>query len=89
VWVIGSDGKAKQRVVDVGDWYGDDWFISQGLQNGERVVVDGAGRVTPTSPLKVAAAPAAGPAAPAAAPAAPPKADRGGAQGAQQPRAAR
>jgi membrane fusion protein (multidrug efflux system) len=90
VWVIGSDGKAKQRVVDVGDWYGDDWFISQGLQKGERVVVDGAGRVTSTSPLKVAAAaPSAGPAAPAAAPAAPPRADRGGAQGAQQPRAAR
>jgi membrane fusion protein (multidrug efflux system) len=99
VWVIGSDGKAKQRVVDVGDWYGDDWFISQGLQNGERVVVDGAGRVTPTAPLKVAAAapgaaPAAAPAAPApqappAPPASPPKAGRGAAQGAQQPRAAR
>jgi membrane fusion protein (multidrug efflux system) len=88
VWVIGSDGKAKQRVVDVGDWYGDDWFISQGLKTGERVVVDGAGRVTPTAPLKVAA-PAA---APAPAPAAPPAAagkSAQGAQGAQQARAAR
>jgi membrane fusion protein (multidrug efflux system) len=54
VWVIGNDGKAKQRVVEVGDWIGDDWFISDGLKPGERVVVDGAGRVTPTSPLKVA-----------------------------------
>jgi membrane fusion protein (multidrug efflux system) len=54
VWVIGTDGKAKQRVVEVGDWIGDDWFISDGLKPGERVVVDGAGRVTPAAPLKVA-----------------------------------
>jgi membrane fusion protein (multidrug efflux system) len=53
VWVIGNDGKAKQRVVEVGDWYGDDWFITDGLKRGERVVVDGAGRVTPAAPLKV------------------------------------
>jgi membrane fusion protein (multidrug efflux system) len=76
VWVIGSDGKAKQRVVDVGDWYGDEWFISQGLKTGERVVVDGAGRVTPAAPLKITA-PA--PAAPAPAPAAPPAAAAGAA----------
>lgn len=55
VWVIGNDGKARQRVVEVGDWYGDDWFISAGLRRGERVVVDGAGRVTPAAPLRVAA----------------------------------
>ncbi len=53
VWVIGNDGKAKQRVVEVGDWIGDDWFISDGLKAGERVVVDGAGRVSPAAPLKV------------------------------------
>jgi membrane fusion protein (multidrug efflux system) len=52
---VGNDGKARQRVVEVGDWHGDDWFISDGLRNGERVVVDGAGRVTPTAPLRVAA----------------------------------
>jgi membrane fusion protein (multidrug efflux system) len=57
VWVIGNDGKARQRVVEVGDWIGDDWFISDGLKPGERVVVDGAGRVTPTAPLKVAQLP--------------------------------
>jgi membrane fusion protein (multidrug efflux system) len=52
--VLDKDNKPRQRVVEVGDWYGDDWFISDGLRAGERVVVDGAGRVTPTSPLKVA-----------------------------------
>jgi membrane fusion protein (multidrug efflux system) len=60
VWVIGADGKARQRVVEVGDWIGDDWFISDGLKPGERVVVDGAGRVTPTAPLRVSAAASAG-----------------------------
>jgi membrane fusion protein (multidrug efflux system) len=54
VWVVGDDGKARQRAVEVGDWIGDDWFISAGLKPGERVVVDGAGRVTPTAPLRVA-----------------------------------
>lgn len=54
VWVIGNDGKARQRAVEVGDWIGDDWFISDGLKAGERVVVDGAGRVSPAAPLKVA-----------------------------------
>ena len=66
VWVVDSDSKAHQRVVEVGEWHGDDWFISQGLQPGEKVVVDGAIRVAADTPLKIAAAPAA-PAAPAAA----------------------
>ncbi|MCL5023147.1 MAG: efflux RND transporter periplasmic adaptor subunit [Nitrospirae bacterium] len=41
VWVVGKDGKVEQRPVEVGDWNGDDWFISEGLKAGERVVVDG------------------------------------------------
>ncbi len=41
VWVVSKDGKAEQRPVEVGDWYGDDWFISEGLRAGDRVVVDG------------------------------------------------
>jgi membrane fusion protein (multidrug efflux system) len=54
VWVLDKDNKPRQRVVEVGDWFGEDWFINDGLKTGERVVVDGAGRVTPTAPLKVA-----------------------------------
>ena len=69
VWVIDPQGKPEQRVVDVGDWHGDDWFITQGLQVGERVVVDGAIRVAPGVPLKIVEAPA--PAQPAAAAAGP------------------
>ncbi|TAL96709.1 MAG: efflux RND transporter periplasmic adaptor subunit [Paraburkholderia sp.] len=65
VWVVDSDSKAHQRVVEVGEWHGDDWFISQGLRPGEKVVVDGAIRVAADTPLKIVAAPAS-PAAPAA-----------------------
>jgi membrane fusion protein (multidrug efflux system) len=78
VWVLGSDGKAKQRVVEVGDWFGDDWFINEGLKSGEKVVVEGAGRVTPTAPLKIAPA---APATPAVAPATPAVAQAAAAHG--------
>ncbi len=59
VWVVDGDSKAHQRVVEVGEWHGDDWFITQGLKPGERVVVDGAIRVAADVPLKIVAAPAA------------------------------
>jgi membrane fusion protein (multidrug efflux system) len=59
VWVITKGGKAEERVVDVGDWHGDGWFINQGLNPGERVVVDGAIRVNEGATLKIVQAPAA------------------------------
>ncbi len=52
VWVINKAGKAEQRPVQVGDWYGDSWFISQGLAAGDQVVVDGALRLAPDAPVK-------------------------------------
>lgn len=57
VWVLNAEGKPEQRVVEVGDWHGDDWFITQGLQAGERIVVDGAIRVTPGGPLNIVTPP--------------------------------
>ncbi|WP_150769228.1 efflux RND transporter periplasmic adaptor subunit [Pseudomonas fluorescens] len=66
VWVINAEGKPEQRVVEVGEWQGDDWFISKGLRTGERIVVDGALRVTPGGPLNIVEAPGAAPAAPPA-----------------------
>ncbi len=52
VWVVNKEGKAEQRPVQVGDWYGDSWFISQGLAAGDQVVVDGALRLAPDAPVK-------------------------------------
>jgi membrane fusion protein (multidrug efflux system) len=63
VWVLNAEGKPEQRVVEVGDWQGDDWFISKGLQAGERIVVNGAIRVTPGGPLNIVEGPGAVPAA--------------------------
>ena len=53
VWVVDKDSKAHQRVVEVGSWHGDDWFITDGLKAGERIVVDGALRVVGDAPLKI------------------------------------
>ncbi|BCZ81124.1 efflux RND transporter periplasmic adaptor subunit [Paraburkholderia terrae] len=53
VWVVDGESKAQQRVVEVGEWNGDNWFINDGLKAGERVVVDGAIRVAPDVPLKI------------------------------------
>jgi membrane fusion protein, multidrug efflux system len=75
VWVVDKDGKAQQRVVETGEWHGDDWFITDGLNPGDRVVVDGAIRVVADAPLKITGAPAPAPASdasPAAAASAPP-----------------
>lgn len=54
VWVIDREGKAEQRMVETGDWTGDDWVVNNGLKAGERIVVDGAMRVTTGAPLNVA-----------------------------------
>jgi membrane fusion protein, multidrug efflux system len=53
VWVVNKDSKAELRPVVVGDWYGDSWFIAQGLAAGDQVVVDGTLRLAPDAPVKV------------------------------------
>jgi len=68
VYVVKQDGTAEVRPIIVGDYYGDkDIVILNGLQGGDRVVVEGALKVVPGQPVKIvepgAAAPAAGKAA--------------------------
>jgi len=41
VWVIDKEGKARPRPVEVGKWQGNDWLVSEGLQPGDQVIVDG------------------------------------------------
>ncbi|MHB9833685.1 efflux RND transporter periplasmic adaptor subunit [Paraburkholderia terrae] len=75
VWVLDQDSKPHQRVIEVGDWHGDDWFVNEGLKAGERVVVDGAIRVSSDAHIKVvSAAPGSMPGAPATPASAPPAA---------------
>lgn len=53
VWVVESDGKVHFRPVEVGDWHGEDWFITQGLFSGELVVVDGGINLHPGDRVKI------------------------------------
>jgi membrane fusion protein (multidrug efflux system) len=53
VWVVDGAGKPQQRVVELGEWQGDNWFVSNGLRAGERIVVEGALRVTEGGPLTI------------------------------------
>ena len=42
VWVVDKEGKARPRPVEVGRWSGgEDWIVSEGLQGGDQVIVDG------------------------------------------------
>ncbi len=52
VWLVNKENQAELRPVTVGDWEGDDWFIAQGLSSGDVVVVDGALRLGPGTPVK-------------------------------------
>ena len=55
LWVIDKDNIAEPRPVVVGDWNGNDWFITEGLKAGERIVVDGGMTVRPGAPVKIKA----------------------------------
>ena len=67
VWVVGKGNKVEQRPIEVGEWHGDNWFVFQGLSNGEQVVTDGGlalrpGMTVSTRPYRTAqgAGPASG-----------------------------
>ena len=53
LWVIDKDNLADPRPVVVGDWHGSDWFITEGLKAGERIVVDGGMTVRPGAPVQI------------------------------------
>ena len=52
VWAINKENQAELRPVIVGDWKGDGWIVSEGLDSGDRVVVDGGVRLTQSAPVK-------------------------------------
>lgn len=57
VYVVDDKGTAQPRPVDAGQWSGDDWIITSGLNGGERVIVDGVMKLGPGAPVKVAEKP--------------------------------
>ena len=69
VWVVDGESKAQFRPVTLGPLSGDRWLIAEGLQPGERIVVDGGLKLAPGVPVK--------PGEPGQAPAATPAAAKG------------
>ncbi len=55
VYVVGADDQAEAKPVQVGDFYGDQWIVTSGLSGGEQVIVDGAIKIRPGSPVKIGA----------------------------------
>jgi membrane fusion protein (multidrug efflux system) len=55
VYVVNDKNHAELRPVLVGDWIGEDWIITQGLDAGDRVIVEGFQRLAPGAPVKVIA----------------------------------
>jgi len=53
VWVIDEEGKAEFQPITVGQWYGDEWFVDEGLEGGETVVVNGALKLRAGIPVKI------------------------------------
>jgi len=53
VWIVDAGGKAQVRSVAVGDWQGDNWFISSGLSVGDKVITDGIVRLAKGTPVRI------------------------------------
>jgi len=53
VWIVDAEGKAQVRGVEVGDWQGDNWFISRGLAAGDKVIIDGIVHIAKGTPVKI------------------------------------
>ncbi|SEM22899.1 membrane fusion protein, multidrug efflux system [Syntrophus gentianae] len=52
VWIVSPDGTVRPRPVEVGDWYGNNWFINDGLKAGETVVVEGGLALQPDAKVR-------------------------------------
>jgi membrane fusion protein (multidrug efflux system) len=56
VIVVDKEGRAEIRPADVGNWFGDAWFVDRGLKAGDVVVVDGMVRLSPGALVKASEA---------------------------------
>jgi membrane fusion protein (multidrug efflux system) len=57
VWVVDKESRARPRPVQVGRWHGgSDWIVSEGLQQGDQVIVDGSMALHAGTPVVARAA---------------------------------
>jgi membrane fusion protein (multidrug efflux system) len=54
VYVVDEKGTAQPRPVEAGEWSGDAWIITSGLNAGDKVITDGVMRLGPGAPVKIA-----------------------------------
>jgi membrane fusion protein, multidrug efflux system len=52
VMIVGPDDKAIQREIQTERTVGDSWLVTGGVQSGDRVIVEGLGRVRAGAPVK-------------------------------------
>jgi membrane fusion protein (multidrug efflux system) len=73
VMLVGADGKVAPRPIKTGTAQGEKWIVTEGLQAGDTVIVEGLQKVKPGAPVRAVPWKTAGaaPAAPAANPAGP------------------
>src|SRR5690606_22983417 len=55
VMIVGPDDTALSRPVTLGDMRGDSWIVLDGLEAGDRVIIDGLQKVQPNQPVRIAA----------------------------------
>jgi membrane fusion protein (multidrug efflux system) len=53
VYIVNKDNTVEMRPVKAGDWYRESWIIEEGLETGERVIVDGTNKVNVGSVVKI------------------------------------
>jgi len=54
VWAVNMEAKAEFRMVTLGDWHGEDIFVTAGLQAGDRIAVEGIIKLAAGVPVKIA-----------------------------------
>jgi len=54
VFTVDEKGTAQPRPVEVGEWAGENWIITKGLNQGDRVITDGVMKLGPGAPVRIA-----------------------------------
>ena len=57
VYVVNDKSQAEPRPVQAGEWSGDAWIITSGLNRGDKVITDGLMKLGPGAPVQVAEKP--------------------------------
>lgn len=52
VMLVGKDGKAELRSVTAASTVGDKWLVTTGLKPGDKLIVEGLGRIKPGQPIR-------------------------------------